>query len=199
MPQTNPLVASGARVASFTGAVTRRRTRATVTAGADSVTLSAHGTKVLAMLLNASEEDVREVEEFLEEHLPGRSGSAVMVSPEEAAAVLGVSRPTVVRWAAEGLLEDHRVGSHHRFLRSDVVALRERRRVAAQVARDEAAARRAGVAADLDVPPTREELKAAGLTARGGDTTALNAVMERQRRADARAAAQAAAAPVATS
>lgn len=194
MSGTNPLVASGTPVASFAGTVTRRKTRATVTAGGDTVTLSAHGAQVLALLLSASAEDVREVEELLEAHREDRAGVTSMLSPEEAAALLGVSRPTVVRWAADGLLEDHPVGSHHRFVRADVVALRERRLRDARAAREEAVQRRAALGSELDTPPTRAELTAAALAARSGDTTALNSVMERQRRADARAAAQAAAA-----
>ena len=35
------------------------------------------------------------------------------VSPEEATRLLGVSRPMVVRWIADGLLADEPAGQHH--------------------------------------------------------------------------------------
>ncbi|MGZ4753428.1 MAG: helix-turn-helix domain-containing protein [Acidimicrobiia bacterium] len=52
------------------------------------------------------------------------------VSPEEAARLLGVSRPMVVRWIEEGLLVDEPVGTHHRIPVSSVLLLREARREA---------------------------------------------------------------------
>lgn len=62
------------------------------------------------------------------------SGNAVvvaeshsMVSPTTAAEMLGVSRPIVTRWIADGLLTDVPVGSHHRIPISSVVALRDTR------------------------------------------------------------------------
>ncbi len=48
-------------------------------------------------------------------------------TPEQAAAALGVSRPMVVRWIREGLLEDRPVGSHHRLPVESVLALRRAR------------------------------------------------------------------------
>ena len=197
MSSVNPLVASGAHVSSFQTAVAKRHARATVTAAGDSVPLTELGGRVVAMLLAASEDDVRGVAALLEHH-DTTTTTERMISPEEAAALLGVSRPTVVRWAGSGLLEDHRVGAHHRYRREEVLALRDARRRAAEDARAEAARVRdslmqAGV--DLDEPPTREERRAAALAARGGDRTALHAVMERQRRADARQAAETASAP----
>ncbi len=56
------------------------------------------------------------------------------VSPEEAARLLGVSRPMVVRWIADGLLADEPAGSHHRIPLSSVIALREERRMAGRSA-----------------------------------------------------------------
>lgn len=53
------------------------------------------------------------------------SGSTV--SPIAAAEMLGVSRPMVTRWIAEGLLADVPVGAHHRVPIASVVALREAR------------------------------------------------------------------------
>ncbi len=55
--------------------------------------------------------------------------------PEEitsttAADLLGVSRPTLMKWVAGGELKSHRVGSHHRFIYRDVVALGRRRQAA---------------------------------------------------------------------
>lgn len=52
--------------------------------------------------------------------------------PEEltstvAADMLGVSRPTVLKWSREGLIDSFKVGSHTRFRREDVLALREAR------------------------------------------------------------------------
>ena len=48
-------------------------------------------------------------------------------TPEQAAYVLGVSRPMVVRWITSGLLEDMPVGTHHRIPVESVLALRRSR------------------------------------------------------------------------
>jgi len=63
------------------------------------------------------------------------NGGTVTVSstPEElttssAAAVLGVSRPTLLKMVAEGRLPAHRVGTHTRFRSEDVFAERRARR-----------------------------------------------------------------------
>ena len=45
-----------------------------------------------------------------------------------AAQILGVSRPTLIKWANDGLLPSHKVGTHHKFNRADVFAFRDARR-----------------------------------------------------------------------
>jgi excisionase family DNA binding protein len=199
--QRNPLVASGAHVASFSGTVTRRKTRATVTAGSESVQLNARGAKLLAELLVATPENVAAVEQLLEALHPSTDSAPTMISPGDAAALLGVSRPTVVRWANEGLLTDHQVGSHHRFDRDEVLSLAEQRRAQAASRRTEATRERARLTdqgVDLEAAPTPAELVAAGQAARAGDSTALTELRARQRRVDARRAAQAAGEPAAS-
>lgn len=52
------------------------------------------------------------------------------LSPAEAARVLGVSRPMVMRWISEGDLLDRPVGTHHRIPRASVLALSGRRAAA---------------------------------------------------------------------
>ncbi len=44
-----------------------------------------------------------------------------------AADTLGVSRPTLMKWAQEGKIDSYKVGSHARFRREDVLALKEQR------------------------------------------------------------------------
>lgn len=53
--------------------------------------------------------------------------SAATVTTTKAAEMLGVSRPMVTRWIAEGMLPDVPVGSHHRIPVSSVVSLRDAR------------------------------------------------------------------------
>jgi excisionase family DNA binding protein len=131
--------------------------------GDKSFALSARGVRTLACLAVATLEEVEQVEQLLQ----GQGGSDAIeaVSPEEAAAILGVSRPTVVRWASNGQLTDHKVGAHHRFDRAEVEKLRDARRDAAVLARDAAARARVeavSTGTDLDVEPTPAELIAAG-------------------------------------
>ncbi len=45
----------------------------------------------------------------------------------EAAQVLGISRPTLIKLAAAGEIPSHKVGTHNRFLRSDLDQFAERR------------------------------------------------------------------------
>jgi excisionase family DNA binding protein len=51
--------------------------------------------------------------------------AAAELTTSQAAAVLGVSRPTVVRLIDAGKLRARRVGSHRRLALSDVIAYRE--------------------------------------------------------------------------
>lgn len=44
-----------------------------------------------------------------------------------AADMLGVSRPTLMKWVKEGKIASHKVGSHTRFRREDVLSLRDER------------------------------------------------------------------------
>lgn len=55
-------------------------------------------------------------------HVPEELTSTV------AADLLGVSRPTLMKWAKNGEIESFKVGSHTRFHREDVFALKEARR-----------------------------------------------------------------------
>lgn len=62
--------------------------------------------------------------------------------PEEltstvAADILGVSRPTLMKWVEDGTITSHKVGTHSRFDRKDVLALRDRRRASQRKALDE--------------------------------------------------------------
>ena len=52
--------------------------------------------------------------------------------PEEltstvAAELLGVSRPTLMKWAKEGAIATHKRGTHARFKRDDVLKLKQQR------------------------------------------------------------------------
>jgi len=55
-------------------------------------------------------------------------------TPEQAAHVLGVSRPMVVRWIRDGRLADRPVGAHHRIPVDSVLALRKARTSAGEFA-----------------------------------------------------------------
>jgi len=52
-----------------------------------------------------------------------------MFPSSEAAAILGLSRPTLAKWADEGRIPSHKAGTHRRFKREDVFAFREQRRI----------------------------------------------------------------------
>ncbi len=63
------------------------------------------------------------------------AGKAVTITPQtmklttqQAADLLGVSRPTVVRLITDGTLPAERIGNRHRLLLDDVLAYREQRR-----------------------------------------------------------------------
>lgn len=51
-----------------------------------------------------------------------------------AADLLSISRPTLMKWAAEGRIDSFKKGSHTRFHRDDVLALQRRNAVARQSA-----------------------------------------------------------------
>lgn len=56
---------------------------------------------------------------------------AVSAMPDQltttnAASLLGVSRPTLMKWVREGRIDAVKVGSHHRLNAGDVLSLRER-------------------------------------------------------------------------
>lgn len=73
---------------------------------------------------------------MLQEVLQGvASGSTVtvMTTPSEvttstAAAMLGVSRPTLMKMIRDGVISSHKVGSHTRLLAADVLAAKRARR-----------------------------------------------------------------------
>lgn len=63
------------------------------------------------------------------------AGKAVTIAPQtmklttqQAADLLGVSRPTVVRLITDGVLAAERIGNRHRLLLDDVLAYRDERR-----------------------------------------------------------------------
>ena len=63
------------------------------------------------------------------------AGKAVTITPQtmklttqQAADLLGVSRPTVVRLITDGVLPAERIGNRHRLLLDDVLAYRDERR-----------------------------------------------------------------------
>lgn len=63
------------------------------------------------------------------------AGKAVTIAPQtmtlttqQAADLLGVSRPTIVRLINEGVLRAERIGNRHRLLLDDVLAYRQERR-----------------------------------------------------------------------
>ncbi|GAA4758577.1 hypothetical protein GCM10023328_47690 [Modestobacter marinus] len=163
-----------------------------LTVGTERADLNDRGRSIVAALFDAEPDTLARVEDLLNRRKP-----VEMVSPEEAAVILGVSRPTVVRWASAGELTDHPVGSHHRYPRAEVERLREARAAAAAANREaaQAARARAEEAGDLDVAPTPEELIAAGAAFRAGDKAAAEVVFARARRAEAHRSAAAAGTP----
>ena len=51
-----------------------------------------------------------------------------ILTTSEAAELLGLSRPTLAKWADEGRLPSHKAGTHRRFKREDVLVFREQQR-----------------------------------------------------------------------
>jgi hypothetical protein len=83
------------------------------------------------------------------------------VSPERAAELLGVSRPTVLGWINEGLLVDLPVRKHHRVSMESIRALQKHRAAAAERAQAVlAAADRGDAAAAARVAAARERAAA---------------------------------------
>lgn len=110
-----------------------------------------------------------------------------VVSPGEAAVILGVSRPTVIKWLREGRLNDFGVGTHHKVDYAEVLTLLNQRRALAVLASEAA---RQAADADPDDEPTPEEVVAAASLARfKGDSDPLNELRARQLAARARDAA----------
>ena len=110
-----------------------------------------------------------------------------LLSPEEAARTLGVSRPTVVRWINKGLLSDRRVGAHHRVPFAEVRALSQDRSNRAEWAKS-----RVATLNGRSTKPTPKEVFAAALAARDGDQTTLDRVRDDDLSARAAEAANAA-------
>jgi len=93
------------------------------------------------------EATLRLVVEAVENLAEGRSVTLVVeeegedeISPQEAATILGVSRPFASKLFDEGAIPCRRVGTHRRALRRDVVAYREREKEARKRVLDELAA-----------------------------------------------------------
>ena len=51
-----------------------------------------------------------------------------VLTTSEAAEHLGLSRPTLAKWADEGRLPSHKAGTHHRFKQEDVRIFRKQQR-----------------------------------------------------------------------
>lgn len=158
--------------------------RVSVSVGDEHLDLNPRGAMLVSKLLEADPSLLREFEALLD-----RGSAPEWMSPEEAAAVLGVSRPTVVRWAKAGKLTDQPVGTHHRYPRAEVEHLRAERAASAAANREAAQRARAQAAEMLDVPPTPAEMIEAGRALREGRTAAAEAIFARAHRADARRSA----------
>ncbi len=93
------------------------------------------------------------------------AGKAVTIAPQtmklttqQAADLLGVSRPTVVRLITDGTLPAERIGNRHRLLLDDVLTYREHRRNRQYEA---LAATTVDIDADDDPEVVREQLREA--------------------------------------
>jgi excisionase family DNA binding protein len=148
-----------------------------ISSGGASVRLTERGAQLVAHLLEALV-DGREV-------TIGETDK--LLSPEEAASILGVSRPTVVKWLTEGRIADHPVGTQHRLVYGDVLRLLGQRRAIAELAREQA--QRALAATDPG--PSDPAAAARGMVLAGkGDGAALDETRDAQLRERAAAAAR---------
>lgn len=87
-------------------------------------------------------------------------GEPETVSPREAAQLLGVSRPMVMRWIAERLLADVPKGAHHRIPMDSVLALKASRSEAGRLAVAEVADASTKPAAARRIAPARARAEA---------------------------------------
>lgn len=87
-------------------------------------------------------------------------GDEETVSPERAAALLGVSRPMVVRWINEGLLEDRKTGSHHKIPLTSIWTLKAGRASAGRAAVAAVSASRTDAAAARQTAAARTRAQA---------------------------------------
>ncbi len=83
-----------------------------------------------------------------------------LLSPRDAAHLLGVSRPMVIRWINEGLLEDRRTGAHHKIPIASVNALKLERAAAGRAAVTAVRAAEDDPAAARTTAAARERAKA---------------------------------------
>lgn len=107
-------------------------------------------------------------------------GLAVTVVPQsaslttqEAADLLGVSRPTVIKWLEDGAIPFERTGNRRRVLLHDVLAYREQRRAEQYAALEALAAQSAGAQEDpaVELEQLRAARKAVAARRRAGAST----------------------------
>jgi excisionase family DNA binding protein len=189
---SNSLLANtdvSSRLDSILAGVTGHNASGSLVIDGKRIELSPRGAWILTILISATPEDVDQVEQLLTR--ADAPDEVDMVSPESAAAMLGVSRPTVIRWASEGQIATYKVGTHHRYARRDIGNLRNSRRKTASAARLAALAQREQLVAkgaDLDIEPTSAELIAAGRALQENRPGDAVRTLARARRADVNAA-----------
>ena len=72
-------------------------------------------------------EEIRELKQLVQAHLKtrisiGTSDGDELLTPEEAAGFLKVSKVTVWDWSKRGILSPYRIGNQVRYLRSELLA-----------------------------------------------------------------------------
>jgi predicted DNA-binding transcriptional regulator AlpA len=72
-------------------------------------------------------EEIRELKQLVQAHLKtftgaNTSGADELLTPEETAGFLKVSKVTVWDWSKRGILYPHRIGNQVRYLRSEILA-----------------------------------------------------------------------------